>query len=75
MFWEAPESGNAVEHDAAIRRLTWVLDQTIRIETATTPEAIRAALRELAEGGAEPNRWVLRRARTRLAVLHARRGA
>jgi hypothetical protein len=63
------EPGDADGFEAAVRRLAWVLDQTIRIRTATTPEAVRAALRALAERGVEPNRWVVRLARARLAVL------
>ena len=69
---EARGPWDPAEHEAAIRRLAWVLDLLIRIETATAPAAVRASLRALAAGGAEPNRWVLRRARARLAAPGAR---
>ena len=56
-------------HEGEILRLAWVLELTIRVATAPTPEEVHRALQALAGGGVEPSRHTIRIARTRLREL------
>ena len=60
----APFDGGAF----SVSGLAAVLSASIRLEVASTPEAVRAVARELAAEGA-PGRPVVRLVRRRLAVL------
>jgi hypothetical protein len=54
--------------------VAFVLECMARLETARAPDAVRAAVRALQEGGVEPHRTVVRRALQRLRALGAREG-
>ena len=61
--------GDERAHEGEILRLAWVLELTIRVATAPTPEEVHRALQALAGGGVEPSRHTIRQARVRLHQL------
>jgi hypothetical protein len=47
-----------------------VVQLVLCVQTATTPDGVRAALRTMCARGIEPNRHVVRAAAARLLALH-----
>ena len=67
--------GSHPPHDAgcsSVAQVAFILACMARLETADTPDAVRAAVRALQEGGVEPHRGGVRRALQRLRALGAR---